>query len=502
MTSTPPAPSRSSGILAHLTSLPGPYGIGSMGAAARRFVDFLAQAGQQYWQIMPLGPTGYGDSPYACFSAFAGNPYLISLDALAEQGLLLPADLAACPAFPEDQVDFGPVIEWHLAMLRKAYAAFRAGATPTQRTASAAFAAAQKTWLADYARFMAYKDANGGAIWNTWSVGARRITCALPRDLADAVQYHTFVQWQFFTQWFALKQYANSKGIRIIGDAPIFVAYDSADVWANPHLFKLDASGAMTVVAGVPPDYFSATGQLWGNPLYRWDMLKSEGYAWWIARLRWLLTTVDILRIDHFRGFEACWEVPAGQPTAEKGAWVKVPGRDFFMFVKKTLGDLPVIAEDLGVITPKVERIRDEFGFPGMKVLQFGFGGDSENTYLPHHYTAHTVVYTGTHDNDTACGWYASAGPAVTDHLRRYLGRDGQDIAWDMIRAAFASVSAMAIVPLQDVLSLGSTARLNFPGKPSGNWQWRFTAALLNGGVAERLRDMTELYGRLAQPAG
>lgn len=488
--------SRACGILAHVSSLPGPYGIGDLGDGAYAFVDFLEAAGQTVWQIMPLGPTGYGDSPYAAFSAFAGNPYLISLDELAALHWLSRQDLDSAPAFPRDRVDYGPVIEFHVAMLRKAHEAFIRHGTPDQRRALNAFVKRTHAWLPDFARFMAFKGAHHGAIWNAWSTGKEHVTCARPPGLQNEIAFHTFVQWVFFTQWFELKSYANDKGIRIIGDAPIFVAYDSADVWAHARLFHLDGKGAMTAVSGVPPDFFSETGQLWGNPLYRWDVLRHEKYEWWIERLRWLLKTVDIVRIDHFRGFEACWQVPAGEQTAINGAWVKVPGLSFFKSVREQLGDLPVIAEDLGVITREVDALRDACGFPGMKVLQFGFGGGASSVHLPHNYSPNTVAYTGTHDNDTARGWYASADETVRDHVRRYFGRDGSDIHWDLIRAALASVSRMAVVPIQDVLGLGSEARMNFPGKASGNWQWRVTGEQLASADAARLRALAGLYGR------
>ena len=362
-------PQRRSGVLLHPTSLPGPYGMGDLGAGGRQFLDFLAAAKQSVWQVMPLGPTGFGDSPYQCFSAFAGNHYLISLDELAAQGLLERDELAQCPAFPPDKVDYGPVIEFHMAMLARAHQCFVAHASAAQRAELDAFAAQHRAWLDDYTLFMACKDAHGGYLWSEWSTGKGGITVppAAPPD--ERVSFHRFVQFEFFRQWNALRDYAHQRGIRIIGDMPIFVAYDSADVWAHPELFHLDQQGHMTAVAGVPPDYFSVTGQLWGNPLYRWEACRREQFRWWIERFRHALELVDVVRIDHFRGFESCWSVPAGSPTAEQGEWVKTPGNELFTAVKAALGPMPLIAEDLGVITPEVDALRDAHGFPGMKIL-------------------------------------------------------------------------------------------------------------------------------------
>lgn len=490
------AATRRSGILLHPTSLPGPYGIGDLGAGARAFIEFLAAAGQQVWQVMPLGPTGFGDSPYQCFSAFAGNHYLISLDELEAQGLLTRAELAQCPPFPRERVDYGPVIAFHTALLRKAHQRFEADATGTQRAELQAFAHAQRAWLDDYALFMACKDAHGGRLWSTWSAGKGRIAEAPLEAPAEGVAFHCFVQYAFFRQWDAVRQYAHTHNIQIVGDMPIFVAYDSADVWAHPELFHLDEHGHMTVVAGVPPDYFSTTGQLWGNPLYRWDACRREQFGWWIERFRHALALVDIVRIDHFRGFESCWSVPAGNATAEHGEWVTTPGDELFAAVRAAVGAMPLIAEDLGVITPAVEALRDKYGFPGMKILQFGFGGDASNEFLPHNYPRHCVVYTGSHDNDTVLGWYRAAGGATQDHVRRYLMCDGTDISWVMIRAALASVGELAVIPLQDLLALDSSARMNFPGRAEGNWQWRYVPEQLTSAIAARMRGLTELYGR------
>ncbi len=503
---------RRSGILLHPTSLPGRYGIGDLGSEAYRFVDFLLDTGQRLWQVLPLGPTGYGDSPYQCFSAFAGNPLLISLEKLVEEGALSPADVEDVPSFPAHEVDYGWVIHWKIPLLRKAAADFRERAEPSARDEFHAFCQEQAPWLEDYALFMALKDAHGGATWTTWEPDiARRQPEAVRRwreQQSAAIHAHKYVQFQFFRQWWALKTHCNAHGIQIIGDIPIFVAHDSADVWAHPEMFHLDEDGSPTVVAGVPPDYFSATGQLWGNPLYRWDVLAQSGYAWWIERFRTTLTTVDIVRLDHFRGFESYWEVPGGETTAINGRWVPGPGAALFEALRQALGHLPIIAEDLGVITPEVEALRDQFGLPGMRILQFAFGTDPKaRDFRPFSYPRHCVVYTGTHDNDTVVGWFTSEGSGNTTRsaediaaeralVLKYLGTDGHEIHWDMIRLALSSVANTAIIPLQDVLGLGSEARMNIPSRPSGNWKWRFTPDVLTDDVRQRLWEMTDVYGR------
>ncbi len=492
--------SRSSGILLHPTSLPGRYGIGDLGDEAFKWVEFLASAGQKLWQILPLGPTGYGDSPYQCFSAFAGNPYLISPDKLVEVGLLSRSDLATPPNFPNDSVAFGWVINYKLSLLDTVYANYKR--TKILRDEFESFKQKNSAWLEDYALFMALKEAQHGAVWSTWdeALVSRQPQAlkAARQEFADAVESQELRQFLFFRQWEAIKSHAHRHSIKIIGDIPIFVAYDSADVWAHPELFYLDQHGRPTVVAGVPPDYFSATGQLWGNPLYRWDVLKKNNYAWWIERFRATLTMVDIVRLDHFRGFEAYWEIPFGMPTAEVGKWIKGPGADFFNVLKTSCGDsLPIIAEDLGVVTKEMTALRDQFNLPGMKVLQFAFSSDGSDLFLPHNFTHNCVVYSGTHDNDTTRGWYESSSTErERDFARRYLGRDGNDIAWDLIRAAFSSVADMAVVPLQDVLNLGTQARMNLPGRASDNWGWRFEWGQINDGMRGRLTEMTKLYGR------
>jgi 4-alpha-glucanotransferase len=492
-------PKRSSGVLLHPTSLPGPYGIGDLGPAAFAWVDALVRARQSWWQILPLGPTGYGDSPYQSFSTFAGNPYLVSPDLLVREGLLTTNDLAGI-SFPADRVDFGPVIQFKIRILSKAWDNFQARKLPALKVQFEDFCKVEAKWLDDFALFMALKEAHGGVSWTEWPKELiRREPAALQRaraTLAGSIGLQKFRQFLFFRQWRDVKQYANNKGVRLIGDVPIFVSSDSADVWANPELYYLDEHRQPTFVAGVPPDYFSKTGQLWGNPLYDWEAERRAGYSWWIERLRATLAQVDLVRLDHFRGFAAYWEVPVGNPTAEKGRWAPGPGRAVFDVLRSALGGLPLIAEDLGVITEDVEQLRDQLGLPGMRILQFAFGGATEHRFLPHNYERNTVVYTGTHDNDTTWGWYRSITEAERDHLRRYVARDGHDIVWDMIRLAWASVATYALAPLQDVLNLGPAARMNLPGTSSGNWTWRFLQEQVTPGVLDRLADQTAMYGR------
>jgi len=496
---------RSAGILLHPTSLPGRFGIGGLGGAAERFAEFLAASGQSLWQILPLGPTGYGDSPYACFSAFAGNPLMLDLEGLAAEGDVEQAELDAAPNFPDGHVDFGRVIGWKTQVLARAAGRFRRKASGERRDDFDRFCAENAHWLDDYALFRALKDAHGGAVWNTWdrALAARdpEALASARERLADAAFAHRYLQWQFFRQWGELKSHANSLGIRIVGDIPIFVAFDSADVWAHPEMFHIGDDLRPTVVAGVPPDYFSKTGQLWGNPLYRWDAMATDGYAWWVARFRQTLRTVDIVRLDHFRGFAACWQVPAGEATAVNGRWVEGPGAGFFEALGAALGDLPVIAEDLGLITPDVEALRKRFEFPGMKVLQFAFTTDGTHPYLPHNYERNCVVYTGTHDNDTTLGWYRSRKANEKAALHRYLGPMSEPVNWALVRLAYASVADVAVVPLQDLLGLGSEARMNTPGKLGGNWAWRFRDDALTAELSGRLRDLALTYGRKEEPA-
>ncbi|GIV16268.1 MAG: 4-alpha-glucanotransferase [Armatimonadota bacterium] len=491
---------RCAGILLHPTSLPGAYGIGELGDEAYRFVDWLVRACQGIWQVLPLGPTGFADSPYAAFSAFAGNPLLISLQRLFDEGLLTGDDFADYPFLPSDRVDYGAIIPAKMAALRRAYERWKAQTDEAERYRLDAFRAEQGWWLEDFALFMALKGAYGGRAWTEWD---RDLIVRKPdalqyarQQLADEVQFHVFLQHCFVTQWSDLKHYANERGIRIMGDMPIFVAHDSADVWAHPEMFYLDTQGNPTFVAGVPPDYFSPTGQRWGNPVYRWDVLKRRGYRWWVERFRWTLHLVDMVRVDHFRGFAAYWRVPASEPTAVRGEWVKVPGKELFRTLKRELGELPVVAEDLGTITADVVRLRQSLGLPGMRVLQFAFDGNPDNPYLPYNYEPNTVVYTGTHDNDTLVGWFAGLSEQEKWRLADYIGREDFSVHWEMIRLAYASVARVAIIPLQDWLGLGSEARMNMPGREEGNWQWRCQKEYLSEGLAEAIAKMCRVYGR------
>jgi len=491
---------RKSGILLHPTSLPGAGGIGALGVEARRFVDFLAGAGQSLWQVLPLGPVAYGYSPYSCYSAFAGNPLLIDLETIAEEGDITRSDLHL--ELPAGKVDFPRVEQYKNGVLRRAAATFFAGAESARMDEFRQFCDVN-SWLHDFALFMALKESHGGKSWVRWPRG---IACREAAELArygellgEEILFQKYMQWLFFRQWQELKKYANEKGIEIIGDIPIFVAFDSADVWVNPQLFHLDERGRPTVVAGVPPDYFSETGQFWGNPLYNWDAIAYHGYGWWIERLKGALELYDIVRLDHFRGFEAYWEIPATDKTAQKGRWVKGPGESLFKALHDALGPLPIIAEDLGVITPDVEALLFKFGFPGMKILQFAFGSGPENPYLPHNHVREAVVYTGTHDNNTTGGWFAALSAKEKKVVLEYLNSDGTDIVTDLIRIALASVANMVVIPLQDILKLDSTARMNVPGTSSGNWSWRFVGNDLGEGDGAKLHDMTQLYGRLKQ---
>jgi 4-alpha-glucanotransferase len=495
---------RSSGIILHPTCLPGRYGIGDLGGDAHRFVDFLAAAGQGRWQVLPLGPTGYGDSPYQSLSSFAGNPLLISPDALVEDGLLTDDDLRNRPEFPADRVDFGAVMAWKRPLLERAASRFPGEGGKELADLFEAFARAHESWLDDYALFMALSDAHPGVRWSDWpediAMRAEPSLANWRERLHGQVRTYKIVQFFFYHQWLALRRYAAARGIRLIGDLPIFAAYDGADVWAHPELFHLDDRGKPSVVAGVPPDAFSATGQLWGNPLYRWDVMARQRYAWWLDRIRTALTLVDIVRIDHFIGFVRYWEVPASAATAVGGRWQPGPGAAIGLALEAALGEVPIIAEDLGLVTPEVEALRDRFQLPGMKVLQFAFGDDASNLYLPHNYTPNCVVYTGTHDNDTTVGWFASAPPNMRAFAQRYLARSGDDIAHDLIRLAMSSVADTVIVPLQDVLALGSEARMNVPGRPAGNWAWRFRWDMIGDAHVAQLREMATLYSRAPAP--
>ncbi|TAF07349.1 MAG: 4-alpha-glucanotransferase [Nostocales cyanobacterium] len=493
---------RSSGILLHPSSFPSRFGIGDLGLEAYRFIDFLKDSYQQYWQVLPLGPTGYGNSPYMCYSAMAGNYFLISPEKLVDEGFLAATDFAKLPEFPADKVDFEQVIPIKVNLLKKAGDNFKNHATALQRKAFHHFCSTKGYWLDNYALFMALKDARNGASWHTWEPElAKREPRSLARvehELAPEIFYYKFIQYEFFRQWSELKNYANQNGIDIIGDIPIYVAHDSADVWANPDNFALDQeTGAAALMAGVPPDYFSATGQLWGNPVYNWEELQKQDFKWWVQRFEAMLDYVDIIRIDHFRGFEAYWAVPQGEETAMNGEWVEAPGVAFFAAIKQKLGKLPILAEDLGIITPEVEALRDQFEFPGMKVLHFAFGSDPGNPFLPFNYQRNAVVYTGTHDNDTTLGWFDTANDYEKQNLLLYLGSMSPDgINWDLIRLALSSIANQAIIPLQDVLGLGTAARMNYPSTAEGNWQWRYQTKFLTQELSDRLKNLTKLYGR------
>jgi 4-alpha-glucanotransferase len=497
MTSTWP---RAGGILAHPTSFPSPHGVGDLGPAAERFLDFLASAGQTLWQTLPLGPTGYGNSPYAALSAFAGNPALISPERLVEDGLLTAADIAQAPAFPEGRVDYSSAGEWKMRLLADACGRFMEQPHHPLRGAYDEFWTQSAGWLDDFTLFMALKEAHEQRSWVEWPrCYAQREPQALAearRELADPIALHRFAQFIFFRQWARTREEAARRGVRIIGDLAIFVAHDSADVWAHPEDYFLDEDGQPTVVAGVPPDYFSMTGQRWGNPLYRWDALRERGYRWWIDRVRQALRVYDIIRLDHFRGFESYWEIPGDAPDAVQGAWKPGPGADLFQAIREDLGEAPFIAEDLGVITPEVRALQGALGFPGMRVLQFAFSGAAGNHDLPHNYTPSAVGYTGTHDNDTTRGWFATREGHERAYALEYLDCQPEDVAPAMIRAAYASVARMAIIPLQDVLDLGSEARMNYPSQPDGNWEWRYAEGDLTPAHAQRLRKLAELYGR------
>jgi len=497
---------RRSGILLHPTSLPSPFGIGDFGQTAYDFVDFLANAGQSYWQVLPLSPTGYADSPYQGLSAFAGNPMLISPMRLVEAGHLSEGDLGAPPASQEQRVDFGSLIPYKNCLLRKAFANFKARGDGDQTDAFARFCEENAFWLDDFVLFLALKEKHNLEPWSLWE---RELKTRQPEALkywrsrlSNAIECHKYRQWQFLSQWCALKSYANKRGIRIIGDIPIFVSLDSADVWANPHLFKFDADLNPIAVSGVPPDYFSATGQLWGHPLYRWDVMAENRYAWWISRFRMALTQADVLRIDHFRGFYNYWEVPAGAETAVHGRWLYGPGADFFRTVTAALGKMSIIAEDLGDFDDEsragVDALQKEFGYPGMKVLQFAFSGDPQDPFLPHNYSPDSIVYTGTHDNNTCIGWYRNdATEKERDFARRYVQTGGTDIAWDLIQLAWSSVAHTAITTVQDLLNLGEEARMNTPGTVGApNWGWRMMPGASNERIALRLLDLTTIYGR------
>jgi len=493
---------RSSGILLHLSSLPGPHGIGDLGPSARRFADFSAASGQTWWQMLPIVPPDCTNCPYTALSAFAGSPLFISLDKLAEAGFLAPGDTGPSGEFQPGRVEYAAVRRFKEERLERAFSAFERRGGSEERARFEGFCADNAWWLSDFALFCALKERHGGAVWTQWDPGLRsREPAALARvrgELDARIRYHQFLQYQFFLQWSGLREHCRSLGLGLMGDVPIYVAHDSAEVWAEPELFWLEPDGRPTIISGVPPDCFSETGQRWGTPLYRWEEHKSRGYEWWIRRLKLTFERFDAARLDHFIGFQRYWEVPASEPTARRGRWVDGPGRNFFEKVLAALGPLELVAEDLGLVTPEVLALRDQFDFPGMRVLQFAFGGDpATNSHLPHHHPRRCVVYTGTHDNDTAVAWFRGLGREERRSVLRYLASDGRAIHWAMIRMAFMSVADTAIVPAQDLLGLGTEARINLPGSERGNWEWRLAPGALSERIGQRLLNLTEVYGRL-----
>lgn len=523
---------RSSGILLHPTSLPGRYGIGDLGKQSYDFIDFLKRAKQKLWQILPIGHTSFGDSPYQSFSTFAGNPLLISPDELIKEGYLSPGDISLIN-FPANRVSYGEVIKYKTDIYKKAYMAFKEKASKKQLSAYKKFCGDNSSWLDDYSLFISLKnyfieerrfayeteeyneykknnlktlgkdgvnDYFYGAVWNSWPQDIKdkekQAIEKWNKTLGDDIGFYKFLQYEFFRQWLNLKQYANQNGISVIGDIPIYVAADSADTWSNCVLFEINKKGFPDEVAGVPPDYFSKTGQLWGNPIYKWDEHRKTGYEWWIARIKSVLSLVDIVRIDHFRGFDTYWAVPYGEETAVNGKWKKGPGEEIFRRIEEALGDLPIIAEDLGDLNEDVIMLRKSLGFPGMKILQFAFDSNKSD-YLPHNYKdSNTVVYTGTHDNDTTVGWYNSTNDNVRDYYRRYLNVSGDDVAWDLIKLAYCSCADTVIIPVQDLMSLDSGSRMNTPSVAAGNWQFRYSEGMLNEHIAERLSYLADLYNR------
>lgn len=497
---------RGAGVLLHPTSFPGDQGIGTLDYSARAFIDFLAKSGMKYWQVCPLGPTGFGDSPYQTFSAFAGNPYLIDLKQLLELGLINEADMKPFRYMPGSRTDFGLLYETKWPVLKKAFTEFIRNRTSHKKLHKAfdKFLASESKWIDAFGLFMGLKDKCNGRSWLEWPKEFRDFSRVsektLDAETSQAALSHKFYQFLFFTQWSDLKNYANEKGIQIIGDIPIFVSLDSVDVWCNPHYFQVNKKTFKPIaVAGCPPDYFSRDGQFWGNPLYNWSTLKTDNYQWWIDRFEASFSLYDIVRIDHFRGFEAYWSIHANAKTAAEGKWIKGPGLDFFSAIKNALPDSKIIAEDLGLITPEVTQLLEETGLPGMAVLQFAFGGESDNLYLPHNIGKNTIIYTGTHDNDTTIGWYKTAGDEIQDHVRRYCNISGESVGWDFIRSAYKTPANLAIVPLQDFMSLDNEGRMNKPGNALGNWQWRYQSWQLESlcnESAQYLTELSELYGR------
>lgn len=493
---------RSAGILLHPISLPGDYGIGELGSEAFKFIDFLTESGQTLWQIFPLGPTGYGDSPYQSLSTFAGNPYLISLEKLYKEGLLSQSDLDFIHKSDPNQIDYGSIFHNKFKILRIAYENLKKKGKSILKECDN-FCDENSDWLEDYALFMSAKNAHNGTLWTEWDddIAFRKPGAVekWSKKLEDEIGFQKFLQFKFFSHWKSVRKYANENDIQIIGDLPIFVAYDSADVWANKELFTVDKKGKLETIAGVPPDYFSSTGQLWGNPLYRWEEMKKNNYHWWRKRIRKMYELVDIVRIDHFRGLEAFWEVPGDEETAINGKWVKAPGYELLSALKKEFGDIKILAEDLGVITPEVEKLRDDFNLPGMKILQFAFGENGDKKFLPHNHIKNCCVYTGSHDNDTTRGFFDNEkeqNSGVFEWAQKYLNYYEDDLCYATIVAAYRSVADIVIIPMQDILNLGTEARMNFPSKLGGNWMWRFTWSQLYNGITQHYLELAKYFDR------
>lgn len=489
---------RENGILLHIASLNGRYGIGTLGEESYRFIDFLEKSGVKIWQVLPLSPTSFGNSPYQSFSAFAGNPWLINLDDLVENNLLLPSEISHKQPKESSSIDYTEIELVNRPLLRKAFERFSTNRNFLKPFHD--FCIKNSFWLDDYALFMSFKDYYHQAPLNQWDktiqLKEKSTIEYYSQRFSSNIEFYKFVQFIFFKQWFLLKSYAHEKGIKIMGDIPIYVAYDSADVWSNPELFQLDSDLNPEFVAGVPPDYFSKTGQLWGNPVYNWEANKAEDYSWWFKRILFHFELFDILRIDHFRAFSDYWAIPFGEKSAKNGTWIEAPGYDFFESLFKKHGKLDIVAEDLGIITDEVEELRDAFSFPGMKILQFAFSNDAENPYLPHNYIKNCIVYTGTHDNDTSLGWFKSLVDGDKQQVREYLGNSKEAISWALIRLAWASVARIAIAPMQDFLELDSEHRMNIPGTSENNWKWKLTSGLLNNQLAEKIKKINHIYGR------
>lgn len=491
--------SRSCGVLMHITSLPGPYGIGSMGRYGKQFIDFLNEAGQKYWQILPVGPTGYGNSPYQAFSAFAGNPFIIDIEQLVESGYLTTEEVNKVDLNGrEERVDYNKIIAYKIDLLKLSYQAYK----KDSKRASLETFKLKNHWLEEYSLFMSLKEHHENRPWQEWTLEYKQRDAkaleSFKKDNHEAISFWVYLQWVFFEQWLTLKKYANAKGVEIVGDMPIYVSSDSADTWAHTELFYFDESSNPIAVAGCPPDAFSETGQLWGNPLYDWDKNEETGFQWWIERMKSSMDLYDVIRIDHFRGFESYWEIPAEDDTAENGRWIKGPGMKLFEAIHSAIPSMRIIAEDLGFLTEKVIQLVKDSGYPGMKVLQFAFDSREESDYLPHNYDKHCIVYTGTHDNDTVVGWFDSASKEDVALAVEYLALNTDETYhWGYIRGAWSSVAQTAIAPMQDFLGLGTEHRMNIPSTIGGNWEWRVKEDDLSDALASRMRQLTNIYGRL-----